>query len=214
MSPRLVVVFSSRALMGERQFPQHFQFVGPSLGPRPQNATFPWEWIEPDRARILVTLGTVNASAGGRFFDSVIEALSDSNVQVIMVAPEDLQFAALPKNILIRSRIPQLEVLPHVNAVVCHAGHNTVCETLAHGLPLVLTPIKDDQSVVAQQVVDAGAGIRLKFGRFAPPQLSAAVERVLGERSFREAADRIRESFETAGGAPRVAELLEGLTQL
>jgi UDP-glucoronosyl and UDP-glucosyl transferase len=62
-----------------------------------------------------------------------------------------------------RRTAPQLRPLKHVDAVVCHAVHNAVCETLACGLPLVAAPITNDQPVVAQQVVDPGAGIRLRF---------------------------------------------------
>jgi UDP:flavonoid glycosyltransferase YjiC (YdhE family) len=98
-----------------------------------------------------------------------------------------------------------------VQAVVCHGGHNTVCEALAHALPLVVLPIKDDQPVVAQQVVDSGAGLRLKFGRVCPDELREAVRRVLEEPSFREAAARIQRSFTAAGGASRAADLLEEL---
>jgi UDP:flavonoid glycosyltransferase YjiC (YdhE family) len=50
-----------------------------------------------------------------------------------------------------------------MSAVVCHGGHNTVCEAVAHGVPLVVTPIRDDQPIIARQVADAGAGIRLHF---------------------------------------------------
>jgi UDP:flavonoid glycosyltransferase YjiC (YdhE family) len=48
-----------------------------------------------------------------------------------------------------------------MSAVVCHGGHNTVCEAFAHGVPLVVTPIRDDQPIIARQVADAGAGIQL-----------------------------------------------------
>jgi hypothetical protein len=51
----------------------------------------------------------------------------------------------------------------HVDAVVCHAGHNTVCEALACAVPLVLAPVRDDQPLIAEQVAVAGAGLRLRF---------------------------------------------------
>jgi UDP:flavonoid glycosyltransferase YjiC (YdhE family) len=98
-----------------------------------------------------------------------------------------------------------------MDAVVCHGGHNTVCEALYSGVPLVVTPIKDDQPVVAQQVVDAGAGLRLRFGRVRPPKLREAVYRVLQESPFQEAVERIRASFQAAGGANVTAERLEEL---
>lgn len=208
-SPHLVVAFTTEALVGPLdRFPSHYRFVGPSIHQRPEATPFPWEALAPGR-RVLVSLGTVNAEAGARFYPIAIEALSFPGApQVILAAPPHLVGAA-PANVLVRPYVPQLALLPHVNAVVCHGGHNTVCEALAAGLPLVVLPIKHDQPVVAQQVEAAGCGIRLKFGRVRPAELREAVRRVLDEPAFAEAAGRVRQSFSEAGGASRAAELLE-----
>lgn len=208
-SPRLVIVTSTGALVGDlSRFPDSYRFVGPCFGERSVDAEFPWDELREGR-RVLVSLGTLNAERGGRFFDAVKEALGDLPLQVIAVAPDEL--GPFPDNFLARPFVPQVELLPRVDAVVCHAGHNTTCEALAHDLPLVVAPIKDDQPVVAQQVVEAGCGLRLSFTRPRPAQLRAAVERVLDEPSFREAAAVVRRSFEAAGGPSRAAELLEEL---
>lgn len=210
LSPHLVVVFTTEALVGPLdQFPPHYAFVGPSIHRRPQTTPFPWEALH-DGPRVLVSLGTVNAERGARFFRTVADAVVGESVQVVMVAPADVAPDA-PDNVLVRDYVPQLELLGHVDAVVCHAGHNTVCEALAHGLPLVVTPIKDDQPVVAKQVVDAGAGIRLRFGRLRQSDVRDAIRRVLDEPSFRHAAERVRRSFEAAGGPAEAAERLGGL---
>jgi UDP:flavonoid glycosyltransferase YjiC (YdhE family) len=66
----------------------------------------------------------------------------------------------------LQRQVPQLELLPHLDAVVCHGGHNTVCETLMNGLPMVVIPIAYDQSHVAGRVFRVGAGERLNFNRF------------------------------------------------
>jgi MGT family glycosyltransferase len=187
--------------------PAHFHLVGPSISDRPDSTPFPWEWLR-ENPRVLVSLGTVNAARGEAFFQTVVEALGNQKVQVVLVAPPDV-VGAVPENVMVRARIPQLAVLSHVQAVVCHGGHNTVCESLANGIPLVVTPIKDDQTVIARQVVNAGAGIRLHFGKFRAPELRQAVEAVLQNPAFRESAGRIRTSFARAGGAVRVAQLLE-----
>ncbi len=209
LSPHLVIVFSTEALMGAKVLPAHFHFVGPSLSDRPDPTPFPWDWF---RAvpRILVTLGTVNVDRGSHYFKTALEAFQDQPLQVVLVAPPELVGPA-PENVLVRVHIPQLAVLPHVNAIVCHGGHNTVCEALANGLPLVLAPIKDDQMQIARQVVGAGAGIKLRFGRFTAADLRQSAERALGDPKFRDAAKRIQASFAAAGGARRAAELLKGL---
>lgn len=148
---------------------------------------------------------------GERFYRVVMEAVRDRPVQVIMVAPESLRSEA-PDNVLIESYVPQLALLPHLDAVVCHGGHNTVCETLQQGLPLVVSPIRDDQPIVTEQVVDSGTGVRVRFGRVGPRALWEAIEAVLTDPSFKAAARAIRGSFATAGGARRAADLLEALS--
>lgn len=209
-SPHLVIAFTTPALMGDAsKLGHHVHFVGPAIVDRPETTPFPFEALAPG-PRVLVSLGTVNTEAGERFYATAVEALDGAPVQVVLVAPERL-VPRVPENFLVRSFVPQLRLLPHLHAVVCHAGHNTVCEALSNGLPLVVLPIKDDQPVVAQQVADAGAGIRLKFGRVTAPELRGAVLRALSEPSFREAAARIQASFREAGGAARAAELLAGL---
>lgn len=208
-SPHRVLVFSTPALVGPGPWPAHWAFVGPATGGDRPYVPFPWERLD-ERPKVLVSLGTVNADRRVRFYDVVVEALADRPWQVVLVAPEAM-VPTVPSNVLRFDRVPQLELLSRMNAIVCHGGHNTVCESLARGLPLVVTPIKDDQPVVAAQVVAAGAGLRLSFGRLRPDELREAVTRVLVEPGFRAGAERVAASFAAAGGAARAAEHLEAL---
>jgi MGT family glycosyltransferase len=211
LSPHGVVVFSTKALVGEDlEFPKHMHFVGPSIQDRPDATPFPWEQLAAV-PRVFVSLGTVSASAGAQFYATAVAALRDLDAQIILAAPPEL-VPDPPPTFLVRPRVPQLALLPHVDAVVCHAGHNTVCEALANGLPLVVAPIRDDQPVVATQVVRSGAAIRVKYGRLSPSALRDAVLQVLREPAFREAARRIGASFTTAGGASAAADAVEALS--
>jgi MGT family glycosyltransferase len=210
-SPHLVLVFSTPALVGPgRELPPHVAFVGPSLADRPQDEPFPWDWLDPAWPGVLVTLGTVNVEAGARFLTAAVDALAALPVQGVVVAPPAL-VPAPPANVLVQPRVPQLALLPHLAAVVCHAGHNTVCETLAHGLPLVVAPIRDDQPVIAGQVVDAGAGVRVHFGRVGATELRNAITNVLDDPSYRASARGVQTSFAIAGGAAVAADHLEKL---
>ncbi|TDO47337.1 UDP-glucoronosyl/UDP-glucosyl transferase [Kribbella sp. VKM Ac-2527] len=133
-------------------------------------------------------------------------------VRAIVVDPAGVLGAEGRDHILVRDHVPQLALLERVDAVVCHAGHNTVCETLWHGLPLVVAPIRDDQPIVAGQVADAGAGVRVRFGRVSAAQLAAAIEAVLDqEADYRAAAERIARSFHSAGGTRTAADRLVNL---
>ncbi|MCJ1676415.1 glycosyltransferase [Streptomyces sp. APSN-46.1] len=212
-SDRLVLVFSTPELVGGgEEFPPHYAFVGPALGARPAAPDFPWQRLDPARRRVLVSLGTLNQEAGGRFYRAVLgaaERLAD-RAQLVLAAPASL-IGDPPGHLLLRERVPQLDLLPHLDAVLCHGGHNTVCEALAHGLPLVIAPIRDDQPIVARQVVEAGAGIRVRFGRTRAEELRDALTAVLDDPGPRRAARRIQASFAAAGGAAAAADRLEKL---
>jgi MGT family glycosyltransferase len=161
-----------------------------------------------------VTLGTANADAGGRFLAECLRALRERTDRVQAVIADPGGMLAVPagdKDVLVLPSVPQLALLERMDAVVCHAGHNTVCEALWHGVPLVVAPIRDDQPVVAGQVVDAGAGVRVRFGRVRADQLGAALDTVLTDPAHRAAAARIRTAFRAAGGARAAAAHLERL---
>ncbi|TDD74599.1 glycosyltransferase [Actinomadura darangshiensis] len=208
-SDHLVLIFSTGALVGDTSFfPGHFAFVGPALG-RPAPAAFPWEWLD-GRPAVLVSLGTINGPAGERFFRAAADAVRDLDLQAIFVAPPGA-VAEPPPNVLVREYVPQLKLLERLSAVVCHGGHNTVCESLSHGLPLVVAPIRDDQPVIARQVEAAGAGISVRFTRVRPDELRAALTTVLADGPHRAAAGRVRDSFASAGGAAEAADRLEKL---
>jgi UDP:flavonoid glycosyltransferase YjiC (YdhE family) len=209
LSPHLLLVFSSEALAGVGRFPPQTRFVGPALEGREDATPFPWDALRPG-PRVFASLGTVNASRGEPVYRVLFEALGNEALQVVLVAPPE-QATGAPRNFLILPRVPQLAVLPHVQAVLCHAGHNTVCEALAQGLPLVVMPIRDDQPVIAEQVVRAGVGIRLRFGRTRPDELRDAVRRALSAPDLREAARRIQSSFRAAGGTAAAADAVEAL---
>lgn len=181
-------------------------FVGPALGERPAGPSFPWEWIEPDRQLVLVSLGTHNGDAGARFYRVALEA-AGSDLQVVLVGPPEM-IGPTPANVLVRPSIPQLDVLRRCAAVMTHGGVNTVNECLVEGLPMVVAPIRDDQPVIAGRVAAVGAGIQVRFGRVQAADLAAALRSVLDDPAYRSAARRIGDAFALAGGAPAAADLL------
>lgn len=210
-SDQLLLAFTSPLLVGpDRAFPPHWAFVGPATAGRPETVPFPWEWLQEGRPHLLVSMGTVNGEASGSFLARMLQALDGTGVQAVVVAPPEV-VPDPPPDVLVRPSVPQLALLERVDAVVCHGGHNTTCEALARGLPLVVAPIRDDQPVVAAQVAATGAGIRVKFGRAGPDELRLAVEAVLHEPPYRRAAAKVAESFARAGGAVAAADRLQAL---
>ncbi|CCH31869.1 glycosyltransferase [Actinosynnema sp. NPDC047251] len=208
--PAGVVAFTTADLVGEVALPPGVRMVGPAIAPRPAGG-FPWDRLDPGRRTVLVSLGTANVDAGERFLRVAVAALAARpHVQGVVVDPGGV-LGHVPEAVVV-PHVPQLELLARCAAVVCHSGHNTVCESLWHGVPLVLAPIRDDQPVVAGQVVAAGAGVRVRFGRVTAEGLGDALDTVLSPASgHRDAARSVGRSFRAAGGAPAAADHLAAL---
>ncbi|MGD0700087.1 MAG: nucleotide disphospho-sugar-binding domain-containing protein [Trebonia sp.] len=212
-SPYLVIAFTTSAVTGERPFPDHFALVGAAMLDRP--GTFGWDLLDPARRKVVISVGTLATGLAADFYQRAAAAVAplSGTVQAIIAGPPEL-VPDPPGNVLMVPWVPMLALLPRLDAVISHGGMNTVSETLAHGLPLVIAPIRHDQPVVASQVARAGAGIRVPFSRVRPAQLREALVTILDDPTYRQAAERIRDSFAAAGGAPAAAARLECLAQV
>lgn len=210
-SPHLVLAFTTPALSGDPTVSALIRFVGPSRRPS-RTIDFPWHRLD-DRPLVLVTLGTANDDAGTKFLADSITALRDRpGLQAVVVDPAGT-LVDVPDNVVTRAEVPQPELLDRAALVVCHAGHNTVCEALDRAVPLVVAPIRDDQPVIAEQVVRAGAGVRLRFAHAGPERIGKAIDAVLAEPGYRAAAKTVQESFAASGGAAEAATGLEFLAR-
>ncbi|QGV82344.1 glycosyltransferase [Streptomyces ficellus] len=218
-SPHLVLAFTTPELAGPAaRGGDRIRWVGPSLAARPRLAAFPWHRLDPGRSLVLVTLGTANADAGRRFLVEAAHAVRAraGRVQAVVADPEGALGGGRTDDsddVIAVPLLPQLDLLERAAAVVCHAGHNTVCEALWHGVPLVVAPIRDDQPVIAAQVADAGAGVRIRFGRATAPVIGKALDTVLDEPYVRAAAAKVSAAFRAAGGASAAADHLERLAR-
>ncbi|PTU33011.1 glycosyltransferase [Stenotrophobium rhamnosiphilum] len=209
-SPHQVVVFSNETLLGNAhpRVDAPYHFVGPTKGNGRRVVDFPWDWLRSDSRKLLISLGTVSRDRDTRFFEVMMAALAEMpEIQAVMVAPESLAERA-PLNVLVRSYVPQLELLDQMDGVICHAGHNTVCEALSRGLPLIVAPIRDDQPVIARQVIDAGAGLSMRHGKVTPAMARSTIEKLFSTPELAANAKRLAQSMLAAPGAVGAANLI------
>lgn len=210
-SPHLVLAFTIPELAGSvntlRGTTGHFAGAPAT---QPSTVDFPWTALD-DRPLVVVTLGTSNAPAGKRFLAESVHALSRmDHFQGVVVDPTgELESG----KVLLAPVVPLPELLTRAAVTVCHGGHNTVCESLAAGVPLVIAPIRDDQSMLAQRVAENGAGIRLRFDRTTADDLQHAITSVLTDPGYAAQAARLQHSLGVAGGARTAVTLLESLNR-
>lgn len=172
-------------------FDQRFLFVPPTITqPQPSKGTIPYEQMA--GPIIYISLGTIISSKS--FYRKCIAAFADQPVSVILstgkVAPEKL--GELPGNIYAYSFVPQLEVLDKCNLFITHGGMNSVCEAMTYGVPILVLPILNDQSINAAQVVELKIGKRLRFLGVSAKELSEEAFSILADREMKERCEEIQ----------------------
>jgi MGT family glycosyltransferase len=206
-SPDLVLAFTIPELAAHA-VASAVRYVGAPRA-RSRSVEFPWAELD-DRPLVVVTLGTSNAPTGRRFLHRALHALAElDDVQGVVVDPAGELDSP---DVLLRTDVPLPLLLRRAAVMVCHGGHNTVCESLGAGVPLVVAPIRDDQTVLASRVADNGAGLRIRFDRCTADDIRHAITSVLAEPSYRTQAARLQRSLHATDGAQAAADLLETLT--
>ncbi|MEV0381087.1 macrolide family glycosyltransferase [Nonomuraea sp. NPDC050643] len=205
----LNLVFTSSAFQpGADAFDRTYRFVGPSLGARPPDPSFP-----ADRLRdpvLYASLGTV-FDAGPRLLRTFATALAPLGGTVVISTgrTDPAALDPLPDNVLARRSVPQPEVLARAALFVTHGGMNSVNEAMHAGVPMLVVPQGADQPLVARRVVELGAGLSIRTQDAAVGSVNALARRLLGEPRFRAAAATLQIAQRAAGGHLRAADELE-----
>ncbi|MFI5909598.1 glycosyltransferase [Dactylosporangium sp. NPDC051541] len=209
-SPHGTIAFTAGGLAGDTSDVDGLHLVGPALAARTPDPDFPMDRLDPARKHVLVSMGTLSMDIAKDFYRRVDEALQPlgDRLQAIVVAPERT-LESVADHVLVRHRVPLLDLLPHLHAVVSHGGLNTVSEALVHGVPLLIAPIKGDQALNAAAVQHAGAGLRVSFDHIRPDALRTRLLRLLDDPAWAAAARAEGGRLLAGGGAEAAATILE-----
>jgi MGT family glycosyltransferase len=211
----LNIVFTSREFQVRGDaFDSSYKFVGPTSGIRMEGAAASTEFD----ASLL--RGPVIFIAMGTMYNEEIDlyrecfaAFADSPYTVVMAIGHRVDPSALgipPSNFVVRSYVPQLEVLERAGLFITHGGINSAHEAMLYGVPMVVLPAAADHFVVADRVEAVGSGVVLHRAAASAERLRSCVERVQGDSSYQENSRRMGVALRAAGGASRtVDEILE-----
>lgn len=169
--------------------------------------------IAPDRPFIFASLGTLQ---GHRFdlFKRIARACRQLGAQLLVAHCRGLdarQRAALERAgaTWVCAFAPQEAALARADAVVSHAGLNTVMDAVAAHTPILALPIAFDQPGVAARIRHAGVGLSASPRFTSATGLARRLRRLLDEPGFRERCAPLADKVRSAGGSTRAADIVE-----
>ncbi|WP_405866121.1 macrolide family glycosyltransferase [Streptomyces sp. NBC_00005] len=205
----LNLVYTSRAFQpAVEEFDDSYRFVGPSIGARPADPSFPLERLHDPV--LYASLGTV-FNADPQLLRTFATALAPLGGTVILSTgqTDPAALGPLPANVFPRRSVPQPEVLARAALFVTHGGMNSVNEALYAGVPMLVVPQGADQPMVARRVVELGTGLSIRTRDVTGVSVRVLARRLLDHSGFREAATTLRTAQQEAGGYRRAADELE-----
>ena len=142
---------------------------------------------------------------------NILDAIAPLAVEVTVTVGPAIEASGLrvPKNASMHAWLDHDDVLATASLVIGHGGHSTAMRALSFGVPLIVMPANPmiDQKGVGAALERVGAGILLpKHAR--PQRIRSAVQTVLHDATYREAAGRLGEQIRQRDGADVAADAI------
>ena len=194
------------------QLPACFHAVGP-LRPTDAREQHLELEIDPDRPFVFASLGTLLGQRVS-LFRRIARAARALNAQLLVAhcgwlnADQERTLTQAGAT-WVTGFAPQQAVLERADAVITHAGLNTVMDALSTRTPILALPLAFDQPGVAARVVHSKVGLRASPTFASARELRTKLERVLTDPSFKQPLERLSAEVEGAGGTRVAADIVE-----
>ena len=161
--------------------------------------------------RILVSLSTCAFAGQRRMLQNILDAIAPLPVDATVTVGPGIYASGLrvPKNASMHAWLDHDDVLATASLVIGHGGHSTAMRALSFGVPQVVMPANPmiDQKGVGAALERVGAGTLLpKHAR--PQRIRSAIETILQNPAYRDAANRIGEQIRQRDGADVAADAI------
>lgn len=193
-----------------RKTPPQFHYIGLIRRVASKSVRFPFERLD-GRPLVYASLGTVRADGQG-VFRLLADACATLDAQLVFTLGGNgnrRDYTDLPGRPVVVDYAPQLAVIARASVTICHAGNNTVLESLSCAVPVVAIAMNGDQYGVAARLQHCRAGERIDARRLTAAAFRDAISRVLGNPSYKARATAMQASLARAGGEKRAADLVE-----
>lgn len=187
-----------------------YLFAGPSIDRLQESSDMNFDVIG-DRKIIYISLGSFNTDFL-EFYKTCILAFRDTEYYVFLSIGrkcEVSQLGEIPSNFLVKSFLPQLEILKRADVFITHAGFNSVNEALYFGVPMLTLPQVNDQHMVAKRIVSMQLGLTESIMELTPELLRMKTKTLLKDTIIKENCMRISQEMRESADLHQTVSKLE-----
>ncbi|CAM6001268.1 unnamed protein product [Sphagnum balticum] len=167
-----------------------------------------------DKELVFISLGTALTNFSNFFvYDNAVEGLKRTDYNVLITASlgkaDELLAKEVPKNISIKSWVPQIEVLDHTKVFLSHMGAGGVSEALYKGVPMIAVPGFADQfaSALVLEKLNLGRYLRDK----SPESLQKLVKEVFESEEIQANAKKYKELINPQESRNKFVEIVKSM---
>lgn len=202
LSPYLNVAFTTEALCGPVE---NVELVGPSFPLHARGDEVPLGDLPRARPLIYASFGS-QIYHWPDIFARLREAAASIGAALVLAAGDLAPEIPATENCQVFRYAPQLAILKHANVFVTHGGANSFMESIAAGVPMLLSPMCNDQFHQAYFLERASLGQVQDLRNSPADQIAAALTQILAGTRMPELSKTYQQN-----GAPRAAALVEAL---
>jgi zeaxanthin glucosyltransferase len=189
--------------------PAGFRYLGPFRDMAPEPAA------EDGGPLAFVSFGTLQGGRTG-LLRAIAVACAGAGLRPLIAHGGRLDQTAqalFPPGTMLRDFVPQRAILPSAAVAITHGGLNTVLDSLAAGVPLVVVPLAFEQAAIARRVAWAGCGIvvRPRGGAAMAAAMAQALAQLRADPAYARRAAAFSREIAGSPGAPAAASVIEGL---
>lgn len=164
-----------------------------------------------DAPLVYVSFGSLG-SGDTELLKRIIAVLGDMPLRALVnVGDYGDAYDALPDNVQVANWFPQPSVIRQCDAVIHHGGNNSFNECLYFGKPAIIMPYVWDGHDNATRVQETGHGLKMHRSNWAPAELRANLERLLGDAAMADKLAATSAHMQAQNGPDKAARLLDGL---
>ena len=192
--------------------PSDIRYVGPLIRDPVWVSQWQSPWAAIDQRPLVLAGFSTSFQDHAACLQRVINACAALPVRLLVtlggaIRRDELEAAA---NTVLVESAPHVTVMREAAIVVTHGGHGTVMTALLNRLPQLVIPHGRDQGDNAVRITERGAGLSLP-ATATTAELQNALQRLLTDPSFREAAQRLGDAVAAEVQRSTLIEELEAL---